>query len=253
MKKLLYLGIILILASCGSNESESAASNESTVNVNGREVSTVKIGNLEVMTEDLGEMNWDAAIKACAVLGDGWRLPTKNELNVLKENKDEIGSFANNYYWSSTEVGRNDAWKQGFPSGNQTDANKSNWNYVRAVRAFASNESTVNVNIREVSTVKIGNLEVMDEDGNITEMDWDEAIKACADLGDGWRLPTQDELNILYQNKDEIGGFVLDYYWSSTEFDNGIASGAWIQYFHAGSQAYDDKNDFNYVRAVRAF
>ena len=37
-----------------TNESESAASNESTVNVNGREVSTVKVGNLEVMTEDLG-------------------------------------------------------------------------------------------------------------------------------------------------------------------------------------------------------
>ena len=155
MKKLLYLGIILILASCGSNESENAAPNES---------------------------------------------------KSITTNESE---------------------------------------------SAASNESTVNVNGREVSTVKIGNLEVMTE--GLGEMDWDEAIKACADLGDGWRLPTQDELNILYQNKDEIGGFVLDYYWSSTEFDNGIASGAWIQYFHAGSQAYDDKNDFNYVRAVRAF
>ena len=33
-----------MLASCGS----------STVNVDGREVSTIKIGDLEVMTEDLG-------------------------------------------------------------------------------------------------------------------------------------------------------------------------------------------------------
>lgn len=43
MKKLLYLGIVLMLASCGS----------STLNVDGREVSTIKIDNLEVMTEDL--------------------------------------------------------------------------------------------------------------------------------------------------------------------------------------------------------
>ena len=35
------------------------------------------VGNLEVMTEDLGEMNWEDAMKACADLGDGWRLPTK--------------------------------------------------------------------------------------------------------------------------------------------------------------------------------
>ena len=136
MKNLLYLGIILILASCGSNESESTASNESTVNVNGREVSTVKVGNLEVMTEDLGHMSWDDAKKACADLGDGWRLPTKDELNVLYENKDEIGGFAGSYYWSSTESDSSRAWGQAFGFGAQFFYFKSNVAYVRAVRAF---------------------------------------------------------------------------------------------------------------------
>ena len=138
MKNLLYLGIILILASCGSNESESTASNESTVNVNGREVSTVKVGNLEVMTEDLGHMSWDDAKKACADLGDGWRLPTKDELNVLYENKDEIGGFANFFYWSSTEFGYGNAWRQHFGTGSQSTGYKENNLYggVRSVRAF---------------------------------------------------------------------------------------------------------------------
>ena len=88
MKNLLYIGIILMFAFCGSIESESSSS---TVNVEGREVSTIKIDNLEVMKEDLGKMKWDEAKKACENLGDGWRLPTKDELNILYKNKDKIG------------------------------------------------------------------------------------------------------------------------------------------------------------------
>ena len=128
-----------MFASCGSNESESAAESESatsTLNVSGREVSTIKIGNLEVMTEDLGKMTWEDAKKACADLGDGWRLPTKSELNILYENKDKIGGFATNYYWSSTEGGGDNAWRQDFLYGTQLGDVRGNYYYVRAVRAF---------------------------------------------------------------------------------------------------------------------
>ena len=102
----------------------------------GQDFKTIKIGNLEVMTEDLGNMNWDDAVKACADLGDGWRLPTKDELNILYENKDKIGGFATKYYWSSTEVVNYNAWGQDFFSGLQSFGSKTNANYVRAVRAF---------------------------------------------------------------------------------------------------------------------
>ena len=63
---------------------------------------TIKIGELEIMTEDLGQMEWDDAKKACAALGEGWRLPTKNELNILFENKDEIGGLDQMFYVSSS-------------------------------------------------------------------------------------------------------------------------------------------------------
>ena len=126
MKKLLYLGIILLLGSCGSL----------TVNVDGREVSTIKIDNLEVMTEDLGRMKWDEALRVCADLGDGWRLPTKEELNLLYENKEKIGGFASTNYWSSTEYDNGNAWTQNFYNGGQYYTNKNNSPYVRAVRAF---------------------------------------------------------------------------------------------------------------------
>ena len=97
---------------------------------------TVKIGNLEVMTEDLGVWYWDNAKKACADLGDGWRLPTKDELNILYENKDKIGGFTDDYYWSSAEYDNFDAWRQDFYNGYQLTSYKNGGNYVRAVRAF---------------------------------------------------------------------------------------------------------------------
>lgn len=121
MKTLLLLGAIAL-----------------SINVFGQ--SSVKIGNLEVMTEDLGDMEWGEGVKACANLGDGWRLPTKDELNILYENKDEIGGFFDNAYWSSTndEKYSETAWLQFFNDGKQVDVfySESLTCHVRAVRAF---------------------------------------------------------------------------------------------------------------------
>lgn len=44
--------------------------------------------------------------------------------------------------------------------------------------------------------------------------------KVIQSLGEGWRIPTIEELIILYKNKDEIGGFYKnEYYLSSTPVD----------------------------------
>ena len=99
-------------------------------------LSTIKIGRLEVMTEDLGLMEWKEAKKACENLGDGWRLPTKYELNLLYENKDKIGGFAISKYWSSTEEDNDTAWYQSFTSGGQYANDKNLEFFVRAVRGF---------------------------------------------------------------------------------------------------------------------
>ena len=126
-----------MLASCGADATESATSNQSDVAAEGESTtSTIKIGNLEVMTENLGDMSWDEANIACVKVGDGWRLPTKDELKILYENKDKIGGFANGYYWSSTETGNDDAWGQYFLNGVQSFGIKGNGCDVRAIRAF---------------------------------------------------------------------------------------------------------------------
>ena len=121
---------------------------------------------------------------------------------------------------------------------------------------FVAIALSINVFGQDVKTVKIGDLEVMTED--LGRMDWDDAKKACADLGDRWRLPTKDELNILYQNKDKIGGFEVEpggnYYWSSKEeyadwAEDGLA---WYQEFGSGEQKLVSKLDGCNVRAVRS-
>jgi len=74
-----------------------------------------------------------------------WRLPTKNELNLLYSQKSVVGSFSTNGsgYWSSKESedssGYESGWIQIFGNvgdGTQTLCFKSLTNYVRAIRAF---------------------------------------------------------------------------------------------------------------------
>ena len=94
---------------------------------------------------------------------------------------------------------------------------------------------------------KIENLEVAQYDFP-NEMEWFDAVKVCANLGSNWRLPTKDELSLLYNNKDKIGGFASDYYWSSTEEGSDYA---WWQDFAEGLQIFFFKDDATNVRAVR--
>ncbi|NBU81384.1 MAG: DUF1566 domain-containing protein [Flavobacteriaceae bacterium] len=65
-----------------------------------------------------------------------WRLPTKYELNEMYLQNVAIGGFANDLYWSATEVGYTIVWEQNFFTGSQGSATKNGAFYVRAIRAF---------------------------------------------------------------------------------------------------------------------
>ncbi|MFT6711063.1 MAG: hypothetical protein ACJATO_001445 [Arenicella sp.] len=59
--------------------------------------------------------------------------------------------------------------------------------------------------------------------------------------------PNKEELNLLYAQRNVVGGFTRDEYWSSSEVASDFA---WGQYFNDGSQNEYVKSD---VRGVRAF
>ena len=74
-----------------------------------------------------------------------WYLPSKEELDLMYQNKATIDAtagvnggsgFASAYYWSSTEVNNGNAWLQYFDGGFQYYSYKDNTYRVRAVRAF---------------------------------------------------------------------------------------------------------------------
>ena len=66
-----------------------------------------------------------------------------------------------------------------------------------------------------------------------------------------WYLPSKNELNKLFLNKASIGGFIADYYWSSSEDTS--SSNAWSQDFGSAYQYNGPKRYPEYVRAVRSF
>ena len=76
---------------------------------------TYKLDSIEIAQYDLPtEVTWYNAKRECKELGKGWRLPTKNELDEMYNNKDLIGNFVNTNYWSSTEYNSNYVWMEVF-------------------------------------------------------------------------------------------------------------------------------------------
>uniref|UniRef100_UPI004047221E Lcl domain-containing protein n=1 Tax=Algoriphagus sp. TaxID=1872435 RepID=UPI004047221E len=67
-----------------------------------------------------------------------WRLPTKNELNLLylQKNAGTVGGFTGNYYYNSTENTYAEAWYQTFNDGGMGTTSKLSTAYIRAIRAF---------------------------------------------------------------------------------------------------------------------
>ena len=102
----------------------------------------VIIENLQVWPEDLGNMNWYNATEAAKALGEGWRLPTKEEFeNILYPNKTKIPELTKGYYWSSTKYNMFYVWHFDFNYGYANHyLNKNNLFYVRAVKDFTADE-----------------------------------------------------------------------------------------------------------------
>lgn len=85
------------------------------------------------------------------------------------------------------------------------------------------------------------------------------AARLCHDLDlngyDDWFLPSKDELNQLFLQKEKVGGFATDVtapYWSSSEYE--IHDAAWRQTFadYFEQTVYDKYIIYN-VRAIRRF
>lgn len=94
------------------------------------------------------------------------------------------------------------------------------------------------------------------------QCDWDEAKMRCEELGEGWRLPTIQELQMLYALREDkefgealsVAGFSQmenGSYWSGDD-DEGSCC-AWNLDMYYGGSFNPQKYYHNYVRAVAEF
>ena len=96
----------------------------------------IKLTNFEVAQFDLNSLkNYEEAKIECTELGNGWRLPNKEELFVIIQNKELIKNLKR-FYWSSTEV-END-YSMGWVLDSKNIAEMKTYKqrkfYVRAIR-----------------------------------------------------------------------------------------------------------------------
>lgn len=243
MKKLLFLPLLLIASICFAQNPKEIIGNP------------IKIANMLVAQNDFPtELGWKEANKACQALGKGWRLPTQTELKFLYDNKDKIGGFSNSTYWSSTvdEYQKSLLWYQDFGYGEQRRQSGADTPFsVRAINAPpAITPSRASLSKKIIGKpIKIGNLLVAQNDFP-DGMNWNDAKAACAALGNGWRLPTMQELNIIYSNTEKIGesSFISNSYWSSMQDGNYKAV---YKFFGNGEWSTVGKDNDVYVRAVK--
>ena len=85
---------------------------------------------------------------------------------------------------------------------------------------------------------------------------WSDAIELCSnysqDAFDDWRLPTIEELRLVYSNKSYADNFPQYWYWSSTE-DPENSDQSYFLDFSNGNEMNLSKDFVKYVRAIRSF
>jgi len=194
---------------------------------------TIHIKNLEISTKDLPREHsfWDAN-NACMSLGNGWNLPTREEfLLIVGEPADnaalpycgsqysrlEALSFRTDMYYA---MGRDEM-------ACVMDFHVSKLSYITDASLYKIALPTRCVlHYTDIigTPIKLNNLEIAQHDFK-NPMKYDEATYACNQLGDGWRLPTSDELKSIALSIDSIGspGFCAGAsYWSSTNYETGL-------------------------------
>jgi hypothetical protein len=92
-----------------------------------------------------------------------------------------------------------------------------------------------------------------------SDVTFEDAVKAVEALGEGWRLPTVDELQTIVDrtkydpaiDTDAFPDTESDWYWTSTPCAWRPESARWVVSFVIGGVNSDDFSDDACVRAVR--
>jgi len=208
-----------------------------------------------------------AKLKACAFTRTGytfagWATTSGGSVVYADEANYTMGTANVNLYakWTTNPHSLRDPGPAGGWIFYDKGSYSGGWRYLEAAPSDQStgiqwtNESHVDIGTTGIAigTGQANTIAIVTTSGEGSY-----AAQLCDDLTKGgyndWFLPSKDALNQMYLNLkvDGVGGFIDDYYWSSSELYG--ADAALLQDFTDGYQANDDKNAARRVRAVRAF
>ena len=100
---------------------------------------------LVARVENIGKLDFTTAKLVCDTLTsegfDDWRLPTKEEFELIhpKLNLKKVGGgslFQSSWYWTSTELDKENSWTHNLQSGLQASYFKDFKCLVKAVRSY---------------------------------------------------------------------------------------------------------------------
>ena len=203
-----------------------------------------------------------------------WRMPTINELAYIVNYSVpypgptiDTGYFPNTAeswnYWSSTTQADNTniAWYMNFGYGRNSIDYKSKYKYVRAVREEGQPPTYADNGDGTVTDTLTGLI--WQQKSSSSTYSWEQALVYCEGLNlagyTDWRIPTIKELTSLVDYSRRAPAIDTTFfpdtkatqlYWSSTTYFN-YTYGAWYVNFNTGNSIHCNKDNDNYVRAVR--
>ena len=154
----------------------------------------------------------------------------------------------------------------GSGTGTYSSTFEMNGTGVYYVRAYATNAMGTSYGEQKIINHPYNDLPTFTFNGQTyrvappatTTMNWTNANTYCNNLTlygyDDWRLPSLDELLQMYQERNSIGGFNTDTWWSKTNISSGchyfvnFYNGATDYIYGSGS---DDGGYHRYVRPIR--
>ena len=134
---------------------------------------------------------------------------------------------------------------------------------VYHVRAYATNaygtsygeEKTITHPYNDLPTFTFSGQTYRVAPPATTTMNWTNANTYCNNLTlygyEDWRLPTIDELTKMYENRNNIGGFNSDYWWSMTVPYSGHHYCLDFGSGYTGGYSESDDSKLNFVRPIR--
>jgi len=181
-----------------------------------------------------------------------WRLPTKEEISKMYDQKIQLKNMEGYWYWSATPEKRNEYYRQAFDADKLAPADADARAFARCVHSNGEIKIEDHNGVWSFSLFGTNYL-VMPEDLS-GEYNWELAKETCESSTaygyNDWYLPSIEELEFLYNKRARLNMTGI-WYWSSTAQSPGSTRKILEVNFENGEVYDTGSNARRNVRCIR--